>query len=110
MAQDFLAKKRDMAIKCVEYAAKALALTSQVAELRQVYADMGFNTGVITGLAASPGVNPFIQTDLDATDNAHHLTPALLDTFITDIGNVNLNAAQKTTMRKVENIPVPGPV
>jgi hypothetical protein len=99
MAQDLTNKRRDFASACVNYAAKAISLTRDVAELVSLYTDNGFNPG---------GTNPFQQTDLDNSANAH-LTPAIIDAFVTAISNVNLNAGQRTTMRKVASVVIPPP-
>lgn len=97
MAQDFVNKRRDFASACVTFAAKTQALTRDIAELVAVYTDDGFNVG---------GAAAFQQSDLDGTAN-QHLTPALIDSFITAITSVNLNSSQRTTMRKVASAIIP---
>ena len=94
---DLALKKRAVAVAAVAYAQKALALVLQVAELRTAFADNGFQPG---------GANAITQQDLDAS-GAPWLTPALLEQCLTDLGNVNLNPAQRTTMRRVSQAPVP---
>jgi hypothetical protein len=98
MAQDLTNKKKDWASQAVVYAAKAAALTRDIAELINYWNDNGF---------ASGGANPITQADLDGPENGH-LTPALLATFVTAIGNVALSGGQRTTLRQVAKQVIPG--
>lgn len=89
-------KKSDFLSKVVEYAGKAEAIVREIAELSSYYTDNGFNAG---------GANVIADADCIGTNS--HLTAALVQAAMAAIVNVNLNAAQKTTMRQVSVSPVP---
>lgn len=94
---DMKGKKLDFATMCIDYATKANALTRDIVELSDYWRDNGFAVG---------GANPIVQSDLDGTTVAH-LTPAMLASFISAIGNVNLTPAQRTVMRQVAKKTIP---